>query len=953
MASRAPIDWQEPVTLLPGSVPAQQPVPQTGFTENFNAGVGEMVIAGNTGSQTNNLRDAYRPLLDALGDAPFDEQTYYGPAGPIHYRRHMLNPADLADDTTLTQYGSLPTREQMRQAIFGEIRRRRQTNPQYLPGVPDNPDEFERQANERTRAQLQSIRDVQSRATGWGRVGGFIGGVAGSFEDPVNLATLPIGGAETTFVRQVGRAAIENMIVEAVSQPQVVQNYAALGEDQTLGDSIRSVLMAGVAGGTFHAAVRGASEIAGRTIGPVYDRMVQHVFDNLPEPMQRRWADRMTLGDHPLVDLLRVAVPEENWTPDLHAAVNVVQREHEIGAASPFEPGPAGDAEHGQSLADALRRIADDNPPIPEAAPIARPAAAATPPAPDYSDARNPAFEQMKARIRHVESGGNDSVRNAAGSSAQGRFQFTDETWLGYYHRRYGAGGSRAEILARKTDPNIQEVLMDDALADYARMLRRVGAPVDAGNLYMTHGLGIPGAEAFLRANPNERAIDVYRRVDPHHADQAMRQNPFLRGTVGDTIAWFHQRMGGHAPPPVRIAEETHPAEPAPVADTASAEPAPSGLIFDDRPVLRVDQFDGPEEHARAQVDFEAGRDARDGFAHPETGDGFGTMGREAYARAHGDLWLRPLDHLDDLFDRAKLSEAAQLSRAVELIGFEPSARLSRTLENEHFNFDRVAALIEREAEAAGREIPPAAERIIAPKWDDPPLTDLPMSEDVEKLQRAHGAAADNDVHMISSEVGWALRDIDADRIRAVLEGRGDLDAQAAMATVRLGYERMGELGVARDKVPGAIAEAMVRNGVSPATADQLTRSILEQLSEGGRRKPAPEAQASRLALPSPMPRDPRSGRNLATRSEISASALAASLRPSTEALAQFDEPMGKAALAQTGSLEHDLTAAIESDPNLREQPFVIDAGDARPLDSILRELDAEKAAAEALRGCL
>jgi hypothetical protein len=231
------------------------------------------------------------------------------------------------------------------------------------------------------------------------------------------------------------------------------------------------------------------------------------------------------------------------------------------------------------------------------------------------------------------------------------------------------------------------------------------------------------------------------------------------------------------------------------------------------------------------------------GRPNVSVGDDFGTAGREAYNRAHGDLWLKSADELESLFDQAKLSEAAQLSRAVEMIGLTPSKRLAQMLESDGFDWDRTAALIEREAQAGGHDIPEAADRIINPRWDDAPGSGLPMSEDIEALQRAHAAGGDGDPHMLASEIGWALRDLDADKIGRVMAGEGELSAQANMAAVRLGYQRMRELGVESRDIPRRIAQAMVANGVKPSDAEELTMSAVRALEQGGMPRPRLEAQ--------------------------------------------------------------------------------------------------------------
>jgi hypothetical protein len=1041
-------------------------------------------------------------------------------------------------------------------AFWRAVDAERRRDPNFMPAYGDVHDltSLAAHAARQRAAELERIDQAAPQGLG---VAGFLGTLAHGAADP--LSYIPIGGPLVAGTNSVGRqilsAAVRqgvgNMAITAGEEPFVRQDAARIGQERTAVDFLYEEAAAGTIGAGFGAVHTGAAPAVNALIdavGPTTLRVARSIAGAEIDPQAHY--------DMHLAQAFAAAVPPDRMTPDEQAALHVTTRAAEVRRQSPFVPGPAGDDEHAHWLDTALHAITSDRaPPSPAAAasrPIPRSQVAAG--TADMSGVRNPAFEQVKARIRQVESGGSDTIRNRMGSSARGRFQFTDGTWLTYYRRRYGQAGSDAQVLARKTDGALQEVLMDDSLMDHQRVLQRLGAPVDAGNLYLLHALGDAGGEAFLRADPNARAIDVYRRIDPRNADAAYRQNPWLHGSVADSINWAHHQMGGGEPVPFTPSPEMAAGDAIPPrgevagleggADPARAtrdalgfdhDPAP----MDSRPVLRPDWFASPEEHARAQLRFEAERDARDGFqrvaddgdipfdpidhldrlrayaatraplrpeavaqalgltpeearnvterlagqegspllidkngvarrrvepppapeslldfvanrggiedvngdyramdaqlwhrgapfrrrllrersadtprgvaespqhgedamfraaidagyfpehaglrggaghaadlpdlaqfrdavdrelrgtplytpedrfgadasaaalgadrdellqrledvgakhgveldaatledalarhdagakadaavrdaihaaafrdaapAKPEavameearfadpvgegakaqadslehdlrmeiaSSDGLGTVGREAYARAHGDLWLKPLDQLDHLFEEAKLSEAAQFGRAIELIGFAPSERLSRLLGSEHFNFDRVAALIEKEAAAAGLEIPAAAERIISPKWDDPPLTSLPMSEDIDKLQQAHAAAADNDEHMVASEIGWALRGIDAERIRAVLDGHGDLDAQAAMATVRLGFERLKELGVPSDKVPAAIAAAMERNGVNPATADELTRSILDTLREGGGRKNAP-AQRSQAA---------------------------------------------------------------------------------------------------------
>lgn len=368
MASRAPIDWDQSTHDTSGLRPAEKPLPQTGFTENFRATRQEMEIAGNTDSQDNNLREGYAPIIDAL------EQS----GARWGKDQHFLNPASLPDGMTVAYNVGVPGRDEMRRKIFEEVRRRRAADRNFLSELPDTPEEFDRQINARAAERLQGIRRTQAGASTMGTLGGFVGGIAGSFEDPVNVWTMPIGGASKTFLGAVGRAFVENAIVEAITQPFVVRNYAELGEEISLGDSARMILFAGGAGAAFRTGAEGVGRAA-RGAGPLYDKLVENLFTALPEPLQRRWADSATIGDDLLVDVLRTTMPEEDWTPDLRAAVNVIERDAQIRAASPFEPGPVGDEAHARSLSAALERIVSDAPPIRVQAPAFAPAAVSAP----------------------------------------------------------------------------------------------------------------------------------------------------------------------------------------------------------------------------------------------------------------------------------------------------------------------------------------------------------------------------------------------------------------------------------------------------------------------------------------------------------------------------------------------------------------------------------------------
>lgn len=130
----------------------------------------------------------------------------------------------------------------------------------------------------------------------------------------------------------------------------------------------------------------------------------------------------------------------------------------------------------------------------------------------------------VKAKIRQIESSGNDQAHSKT-SSASGRYQFTDATWT-------ALGGDPA----KRNDPGEQERLMDRLLNQNETQLKRGGAAITPGNLYLAHFLGAGGALNAL-AHPNELVNEAVQAANPH-----------TRGWTNSQLAvWASQKMGGAA----------------------------------------------------------------------------------------------------------------------------------------------------------------------------------------------------------------------------------------------------------------------------------------------------------------------------------------------------------------------------------------------------------------------
>jgi hypothetical protein len=170
-------------------------------------------------------------------------------------------------------------------------------------------------------------------------------------------------------------------------------------------------------------------------------------------------------------------------------------------------------------------------------------------------------------QVSRVESGGNPNSRNA-NSSASGPDGFINGTWLDMLAKhRPDITGSRDDLLALKTDPNLAAQMTAAYAADNAGILKQAGLPVTSGTEYLAHFAGPQGAKGILNADPSTPAGAIL-------GQGAVKANPFLAGmTAGDVAAWANRKMGGSAP--MSIAGPGAGAGSAPAAPAQSPQPAP------------------------------------------------------------------------------------------------------------------------------------------------------------------------------------------------------------------------------------------------------------------------------------------------------------------------------------------------------------------------------------------
>ncbi|WP_298164586.1 hypothetical protein [Novosphingobium sp.] len=399
--------------------------------------------------------------------------------------------------------------------------------------------------------------------------GGLIGGLADPVQTGLAIAT---GGLSSEL--SVGRAILMEGLVNAagvaVELPAMAAVRARRGEEVTAGDAAMEVGTAFAFGAVAGLGLRGAGAAyrAGREALAIPERT---------NPVA-------------VVKAFAKAVPEQLRTPEQMAAVDVIERDADVQGRNPFDEEGA-DAH--RAKIDAAQRAIVEPPPLPS-----RTGASAATRAPITGDA-NGAVDAYMAAARRQESSGSDTAANPR-SSATGRYQFTDGTWVHYYHKTFPQSGmTRAAILQRRLDGETQDRVMRVFTQDNAAFLQRIGVEPDPGNLYVVHHLGQGGAEAVLHASPSAPLSALLPQ-------EVIVANPHLRTmTAGQFVDWAAERMGGRGSGgAMRVA-----ARPDAMPDEASAIRTAADYpdpIRPEVPQLRRDAFPDETSWNIAQAKVEA-----------------------------------------------------------------------------------------------------------------------------------------------------------------------------------------------------------------------------------------------------------------------------------------------------------------------------------------------------------
>lgn len=416
--------------------------------------------------------------------------------------------------------------------VWSLVQEARRRHPGSLGDLPATQADFEAKWRTQFRERAERTEQTASRA---GLVPRLAGGFAGAMTDPINLATLPVGGVGKTALMRVATEALANGVIEAAQQPLINIERDAQGRRGLTGEQM-AYNVAGAA--LFGGVIRGGIEVAPVLKTRFVDTVTAHRA-NLPQPLRDRWDAHLMSKADPLddpvllSDVAEAVIGDANISELERSALVALRRDGHADAANPFVANGAGADMHDALMSEAFRAALNANPMA-----TSRTAMAAALRTAGRDVATGDARSRFMQKVRGAESNGDDAAANPR-SSARGRYQFTNGTWLSYYKKRYGTGGlSDAEIVAKKGDANLQETLMGDLTDHNAALLSKAGHATNEGNLYLAHFAGPDGARKLLDADP---ATPASRVLEP----AAIKANPFLKDmSAGEVIAWAHRKMG-------------------------------------------------------------------------------------------------------------------------------------------------------------------------------------------------------------------------------------------------------------------------------------------------------------------------------------------------------------------------------------------------------------------------
>lgn len=746
--------------------------------------------------------------------------------------------------------------------FWARIRQERDRDPAFLKDFPTiiDFDSLQAEARRRRGVDEEAANEVYAKSTTGGKTAWWMGNFATAAKDP--LSYLPIGSTTkagtsvaAAIIEGTGKGIALNSGVTLAMEPATRIDAAARGQDRTLKDTAIDVGMSGLFGGLLEGAHAGVEAKFGVTTG------------------QR-------------------------------SAVNVVDRDEQVRASSPFERTPAGDAEHGKRLASAMAAL-EMGQQVPK---FTRGQLMS-------GTSLGGGAERFRAMVSAAEDGGKANARpidpktGRARSDAMGWYQFTEKTWLTYYKREIGAGGlTDAQILAKRSDKPTADRLMNALTQDNRNMLAAAGLPDSATNLYMAHFLGPKGMKV-IRAAPETPVSELLPAT-------FIKANPeALRGkTAGEVMAWADRKMGGQGVVPE----------------------AP------DAPVLRDDIFADDDQYRTALDTLELTErlpdDDGSSFVLPEQplalekGQApllrtLAEMGGIADTEGHNLLGGRNLQRfvpgVGPLIRKKGMTIDAVGERLWEQGWFGPSNVTPRPSE------DEILDLVER--------------AVRGDVWH-PEVAATAMEVQRQRWSPTEQAARDE----ITSVVNDLLPGVDIDD--DVMDLALSLRAQGEEASSA--YMQAAEQ-FARDYVHAAKAETDDFDYDIPGFDDD--RPIIDrEAGQGGGR---PTSDATDPFGSGAVPEGPEgySGPRARDPSTVTAEQTAAAVEAEGD---RFSDPNGSDAVEQADSITHDLAAETMADITADDIPdadqfYIGEDGRTITVAEALAEIEADEAAIKAVKDCL
>lgn len=141
-------------------------------------------------------------------------------------------------------------------------------------------------------------------------------------------------------------------------------------------------------------------------------------------------------------------------------------------------------------------------------------------------------------KVSQIESGGNPDAQSATGT-AGGLGQFTDDTWVDQLSRHrpdIARGKSRDQLLAMKSDPGLNEEMIDRLGDDNAAILQKNNVPVNDASKYGAHWFGAKDFQKIYSADPSTPIESIL-------GDETAKNNGLSGKSAGDVKTLTANKM--------------------------------------------------------------------------------------------------------------------------------------------------------------------------------------------------------------------------------------------------------------------------------------------------------------------------------------------------------------------------------------------------------------------------